>query len=207
VKGKTLLILLLLAGCGGAAGQTDGRSSAPLPPLAEGECSPWIPADYANNAAPGRFVIPTTMQFFGPTSHEGALTQVFGEWAHPDPALSATLKTLRGDLPHAELASAWFTVVWQPNTPSSAVRLVVYESGHRTPPPGVPIGVVCGTARMELDNAGPEVLQLPNATTIDVTDQVRSILESGKKVILGYQVRGGGPITLWEVRLEMHFAL
>jgi len=203
-----LPVVLLLSACG-TGGADAGNNSAPLPPIEASECSPWIPADYANNSAPGRFVIPTTMQFFGPTSHEGALTQVFGEWAHPDPALSSTLKTLRGDIPHTELASAWLTVVWQPNVEASAARLVAYESGHRTPPPGVSLGVVCATARMEMDHSGTEVLRFPNATTIDVTDQIRGLLASGKKAILGYEIRGDGatPVTVWEVRLEMHFSI
>lgn len=205
MKGKTLLILLLLAGCGGAGGSDGGEDPAARAPAAAPlpECTtvPY-PApsnlEFPDKRTHGGVVVPATFQFFGPVQAEGALTASVGQtWSHPGSALTPSTKILRFDLPHPTVASARWTVAWVPRSPGAAVRLVAMDIASPSPVNPITLATICSSDRDQ-----------PTAVSVDVTDALATVAAEGRTRILVQQFWDDGVAwTLYESRLEINFEL
>lgn len=149
-----------------------------------------LPGDPPTQPPSGDRKLQTFVQLFGPTQGQGALTQGLpSSYAFLGNALTSSTKRFWFDRGLLEVDYAIFQVVWTSSSLDNKLRLIKCKDGPSE------IEQIC--------EISPSAPGNPVVSGAFVTEALQDLVLAGEMRHLGFQGKGPGTATIYEVRIEV----
>lgn len=133
-------------------------------------------------------------QLFGPVQEEGAYTQPpTSTWMFPGSATTTSTKQFHFPFNYPVVRFAVWRVEWRPYSANNRLRLITMDDGP------VNIATIAEIAGADRSN--------PTSVNVDITSEINALIAAKQRKHIGWQIKGGGPVTIFQVHLEFQFCL